>query len=137
MKFDNVKCLELNGLALADFTDGEDDGEDATGYIDGTYQLPAGAFPLFWEANITTAFVGTTSATMAVGTTTDADAFTAVTTNSVVAVAKKTSFALAPCTAADRAVRVTITDTKESDPDFGDFSAGELSLKLFYIESET
>ena len=129
MKFDNVKCLELNGLALADFTD----GGGATGYIDGTYQLPAGAFPLFWEANITTAFVGTTSATMAVGTTTDADAFTAVTTNSVAAVAKKTSFALAPCTAADRAVRVTIT----SDSDFVDFSAGELSLKLFYIESET
>ena len=129
MKFDNVKCLELNGLALADFTD----GEDATGYIDGAYELPAGAFPLFWEANITTAFAGTTSATMEVGTTTDADAFSAVTTNSVAAVAKKTSFALAPCTAADRAVRVTIT----SDSDFGDFSAGELSLKLFYIESET
>ena len=136
MKFDNVKCLELNGLALADFTDGEDDGEDATGYIDGTYQLPAGAFPLFWEANITTAFAGPASA-MAVGTTTDADAFTAVTTNSVAAVAKKVSFALAPCASADRTVRVTITDTKESDPDFGDFSAGELSLKLFYIESET
>ena len=129
MKFDNVKCLELNGLALADFTD----GGGATGYIDGTYQLPAGAFPLFWEANITTAFAGTTTATMEVGTTTDADAFSAVTTNSVVAVAKKTSFALAPCTAADRAVRVTIT----SDSDFVDFSAGELSLKLFYIESET
>jgi len=133
MKFDNVKCLELNGLALADFTD----GGGATGYIDGTYQLPAGTFPLFWEANITTAFAGTTTATMEVGTTTDADAFSAVTTNSVAAVAKKTSFALAPCTAADRAVRVTITDTKESDPDFGVFSAGELSLKLFYIESET
>jgi len=129
MKFDNVKCLELNGLALADFTD----GEDATGYIDGAYELPAGAFPLFWEANITTAFAGTTTATMEVGTTTDADAFSAVTTNSVAAVAKKTSFALAPCTAADRAVRVTIT----SDSDFVDFSAGELSLKLFYIESET
>ena len=129
MKFDNVKCLELNGLALADFTD----GGGATGYIDGTYQLPAGTFPLFWEANITTAFAGTTTATMEVGTTTDADAFSAVTTNSVAAVAKKTSFALAPCTAADRAVRVTIT----SDSDFVDFSAGELSLKLFYIESET
>ena len=137
MKFDNVKCLELNGLALADFTDGEDDGEDATGYIDGTYQLPAGAFPLFWEANITTAFVGTTSATMAVGTTTDADAFTAVTTNSVAAIAKKTSFALAPCASADRTVRITVTDTKDSSPNFGDFTAGGLSLKLFYIESET
>lgn len=128
MKFSDIDHLYLPGLALADFTD----GENATGYVDGAVKLPAGAIPLFWEADITTAFAGTTSATMMVGTTTDTDAFSATTTNSVATAAKKTSFALAPSTAADRTVRITVTDTKASSADFGDFTAGQLDLRLYY-----
>lgn len=129
MNFANTfKYITLGPLALADFTD----GEDATGYVDGEFTLPAGAIPVLWEADVTTAFAGTTSATMMVGTTTDTDAFSATTSNSVAAVAKKTSFALAPSSTSARTIRVTVTDTKASSPDFGDFTAGELTLRLFY-----
>ena len=128
MKFSDIKVLELNGLALAGFTD----GGGATGYIDGAFKLPAGAIPLFWEADITTAFAGTTAATMTVGTAASASVFTATTTNSVIAVGRKTSFGLAPSATTDTTVRVTITDTKATSPDFGAFSAGKLNLKLFF-----
>lgn len=129
MNFSNTfKYITLGPLALADFTD----GKGATGYVDGEFTLPAGAIPVLWEADVTTAFAGTTSATMMVGTTTDTDAFSATTNNSVAAVAKKTSFALAPSAAAARTVRITVTDTTSATPDFGDFTAGELTLRLFY-----
>jgi len=128
MKFDHIQCLKLSGLALAAFTD----STGATGYIDGAFKLPANAIPLFWEADITTAFAGTTSATMTVGTTASASLFTATTTNSVSTTGKRTSMALAPSDTTERTVRVTVTDTKVTSPDFGAFSAGKLTLCLFY-----
>ena len=133
MKFQNIKCIESESLTLANMTD----GTDATGYIDVTAAtLPIGAIPLFWEASITTAFAGTTSATMMVGVSGDTDAFSATTSNSVAAVAKKTSFALAPSSTSARTIRVTITDTKSESADFGDFTAGALTLKLYFYEPE-
>ena len=133
MKFQNIKCIESESLALADMID----GGGVTGYIDVTAaDLPIGAIPLFWEASVTVAFAGTDSATMMVGVSGDTDAFSETTTGSVAAIAKKTSHALSPSSTAARTIRVTVTDTTASTADFGDFAAGALTLKLFFYEPE-
>lgn len=119
-------------VELDDFTD----GEDATGYVD-LYALPAGALVLGWKANITTAFAGTTAATMQIGVSGDVNRFSADTSSSIIAAAVKGSLALAVDAAkginAAATPRVTITDTKGSDPDFGDFTAGKMEITIYYI----
>ncbi|SRR6056297_340405 len=121
-------------VALADFTD----GEDATGYVD-LSALPAGSIVLGWMADITTAFAGTTAATMQVGVATDVNRFSADTSSSVVAAAKKASLALAVDAGKSIATaitpRVTVTDTKGESPDFGDFTAGAMEVTLYYIDT--
>jgi len=132
-KLNYVKCSEQD-IALADFTD----GTDATGYVD-LDDLPIGAMILGWRAEITTAFAGTTAATMQIGISSDVNRFSADTTSSVIAAAIKGSLALAVDAAksigAATTPRVTITDTKGSSPDFGDFSAGAMTITIAYIDT--
>jgi len=133
MKFNYFKNISQE-ISLADFTD----GTDATGYVDLDIELPAGAIPIAWEAQITEAFAGTTDATLQVGTTTDVDAFSVTTDGDATTAARIVSSALAPSAATDRTIRVTLTDTKSESPDFGDFTeaTGAFTLKFISVLPE-
>lgn len=133
MKFNYFKNISQE-ITLADF----EDGGAASGYVDLDVQLLADAIPIAWEAQITEAFAGTTDATIQVGTTSSADAFSVTTDGDATTAARIVSSALAPSSPSDRTVRVTLTDTKGSSPDFGDFTAatGAFTLKLITVQPE-
>lgn len=120
-------------VALSDFTD---DGA-ASGHVDLTEQVPAGALVLGVELDVTTAFAGGTSPTAQVGDTTNTDRFTANGALAVDAVAQVGSEA--PDTAGNAyvgsatTVRVTVTDGGAS-PDFTGLTAGQVTATVAYLK---
>ena len=76
---------------------------------------------------------------MMVGVSGDTDRFSADTSGSIIAAANKASLALAAdagkSIGAAITPRVTISDTKGTSPDFGDFTAGALTLTIYFIDT--
>lgn len=126
----------IRKLAQAIAVGGFTDGGSASGYIDLTSKLPAGAIPLGWRFVGSGAFDGDTSAVLEVGVSGDTDRFSADTAGSVFAVATIGSLAIAAdaCKgiAAEVTVRVTVTTA-------ADFTAcktsgkGAGTLELYYL----
>mgnify|MGYP001546677485 FL=1 len=117
-----------------DVTSGWTDGGSTSGYIDLTPTIPAGAIPIAWRANVTTAFACDTTATMLVGISGDTDKFTENGAQSVAATGKVAGSALGQAEGANsigsaQTVRVTVTE----DSDFGDVTAGAATISIFYI----
>jgi hypothetical protein len=115
---------------LADFTD----NTDATGYVDLSTQLLAGAIPLGFKAVVHTAFIGNVSAAIQVGVSGDLDRFSSVADQSVFTAG--TVGAGAPADAADgigaaQTVRVTVT----GGTDFTAITAGSMTVTVYYIET--
>ncbi|MBT3201173.1 MAG: hypothetical protein HN350_14825 [Phycisphaerales bacterium] len=117
---------------VLDFDDFTDNG-DATGYIDFTTDdIPAGSIVTGWKAVPTAGFTGDTTAVIEVGTAADPDAFSADTSQSVLAAATVGSGA-APDTAfvgAATTPRVTVTGAA----DFTSISAGSMTVTVYYKE---
>lgn len=115
-------------LLFSGFTD----GGGTSGYKDLATQVPAGALILGWRAEVLTGFTGDTTAVIQVGTSADADRFSSVTTNSVLAAgtvgSQTKDGVLAFCSAATT-VRVTVT----GGADFTAVAAGEMNVTLQYI----
>jgi hypothetical protein len=123
-----LRKITSQSLAYGDFTD----NEDATGYIDVTTQLPAGALPLGFKAVVTTGFTGDTTATIQVGVATDLDRFSLNTDQSVLAAASVGSLAAtdgADGMNAAQTIRVTVT----GGADFTSISAGVMTVEVYYI----
>lgn len=125
-----IHCIEQT-VNKADMTD----GGAAAGTISLTEQLPIGAIPMFWTADVKTAFTGDTSAVIKAGVATDDDRFSADTTQSVFAAGFVGSGVLAADAlkgvGAAQTVRVTITTAA----DFTAAAAGKFVFRLYYLRS--
>ncbi len=114
-------------VAFGDFTD----NEDATAYIDLTTKLPAGAIVLGWECVVATGFTGSATCTVQVGVAGALDKFSVVTDLSIFAAGTVGATVKAGnvyC-AAETTVRVTATE----DSDWGDITAGAMTVNVWYI----
>jgi len=131
MKFRMVKSLVSQALKIADFTDNTG---TATGYIDFDTALPAGAIPLAWKAVVATGFTGDTTAVMQVGKSGDVDKFSANTAQSCLAAGTVGSLALAADAMTGFSTATTPRVTVTGGSDFGDVTAGEMTVEIFYIE---
>lgn len=117
-------------VAFGDFTD----NGDATGYVDLSDQLPAGAIPLGTKYVVGTGFTGDTTAVAQTGVAGDLDRFASATDQSVLAAA--TVGHGVPADACDgigaaQTVRVTVT----GGADFGSIAAGSMTVTLLYAET--
>ncbi len=114
-------------IVFGDFTD----NEDATAYIDLTTKLPAGAIVLGWECVVATGFTGSATCTVQVGVAGALDKFSVVTDLSIFAAGTVGATVKAGnvyC-AAETTVRVTATE----DSDWGDITAGAMTVNVWYI----
>ena len=118
-------------LDIGDFTD----NGDATGYIDFTSAaIPAGAIVVGWKAVVATGFTGDTTAVVEVGISGDTDAYSADATQSVLAVATVGSAAKEASAFVTAAATPRVTVTGGSD--FGNISAGSMTLTVYYVEPD-
>ena len=122
----------VSNVSKAFAYDAMTDNTNATGYIDFTTTIPAGALVLGWKAVTTTGFTGDTTATIQVGIAGGVGNFSTVTSGSVVAagtVGSASVLATSFCAAATTA-RVTIT----GGADFTSISAGACTVTIFYAQ---
>lgn len=121
-----LQCL-CETVALADFTDG--------GGAVGTYalktQIPAGAWVLRTIIQDVTGFAGNTSAALIVGDGTDTDRYMTSTLDVFSSVAAIDGAAVSGVAIHTAAKTVTLTITVNSD--WGLVSAGQLTIKIFYL----
>ena len=123
---------QTTGLDFDDFTD----NADATGYVDLTTQLPAGAIPLGWRCTVATGFTGDTTAVIQVGVSGDLNRFSADTAQSVLAAATvgASSLAADACDGMNAAQTIRLTVTGGAD--FTSIAAGSISeFELLYISN--
>jgi len=126
-----VRSCESQPLNFGDFTD----NGDASGYIDFTSgDLPAGCMVVGFKAVVATGFTGDTTAAIEVGKAGDTDAFSADTSQSVLAAGTvgSGSNADAGFVAAAATPRVTVTGSS----DFGNISAGSMTVTVYYVEMD-
>ncbi len=120
-------------VAYGDFTD----NGDATGYVDLDTDLPKGAIVTGTKLVVTTAFDSgsTSTATAQVGISGDLDRFTENTdldVNSAGTVGSTPAPEAMDGVGATATPRVTVTE----DSDFGQISSGEMTVEIYYIETE-
>ncbi len=121
-------------VLVADFTD---DG-GASGFIDLTEPLPAGALPIGWKCEVNGGFGGDTSAVVQVGVEGDTDRFSADTDQSVFAVGTVGSLTTAAgaCNDIDTAISIRVTVTGNID-----FTAivndenGDMTVSFYFLQS--
>lgn len=115
----------------ADFTD----NTDATGYIDLSTQLPAGAIPLGVKYIVSEGFAGDTTAVVQTGVSGDLDRFSSVTDQSVLTDSTVVGHVVPADTCdgigAAQTVRVTVT----GGADWGNITAGTMLVCLYYIQT--
>lgn len=126
-----VASLVSQPLLVASFAD----GGSTSGSIDfAGAELPAGAIVLGWEANVTGAFAGDTSAVIQVGVDGDPDKFTADTTQSAFTAGRRGS-AAAPATAWQAAAaqpRVTVTSASDFTSVVSN-GGGAMTVTLYFL----
>lgn len=127
-----IKTLVSQTLDYDDFTD----GGGASGKIAFTTgQIPAGSIVLGWRADISTAFVCSSTITGTVGLTGDTDCWTLSGTDPSFAAA---GTVWAPADFADTDIVVTSASTPylelTEDSDFGDVTAGSCVVKVYYLQ---
>lgn len=114
-------------VTRADFTDG--------GSTSGTYnlktQIPAGAFILRTLVQDVTGFTGDTSAALIVGDGTDTDRYNTG-TPSVFTTATMITMGV-PSGTLEHTAAKTVTLTVTSNADFTNVTAGQLTIKIFYL----
>jgi hypothetical protein len=115
------------------FDDMTDNAGTATGFIDLTTLLPAGAVPIGWTFDVLTGFTGDTTAVMQVGIAGDLDRFSAATSRSVLTAAQVGSHVIAAdgLLSVDAAVAIRVTITGGAD--FTSIDAGEGTIRFYYL----
>lgn len=115
-------------VSFGDFTD----NGDATGYVDLSSPLPAGAVPLAVIYAVSTGFTGDTTATVQAGVAGDLDRFASVTDQSVLAAAT-VGHGVAPdaCDGINSAQTIRVTVTGAAD--FTGIAAGTMTVTLKYM----
>ena len=115
-------------VAFGDFTD----NTDATGFVDLTTALPAGAIPIGTKFVVSTGFTGDTTAIVQAGVAGTLDMFTENTDQSVLAAATVGSTPTPDCADgmnAAKTIRVTVT----GGADFTSISAGVMVVYVYYL----
>ncbi len=123
-----LQRLVSQTLDYASFTD----NGDATGYIDLSGTVPPGSIIVGWKGLVGEGFSGDTTATIEVGKAGDTDAYSGDASQSVLnaaTVGSAASEALA-FVGSSATPRVTITGAS----DFGNISAGSMTLTVYYLE---
>jgi hypothetical protein len=123
--------LVSQSLAVASFTD----GGSTSGYIDFTTgALPAGALVLGWMADVTGAFAGDTTATIAVGVSGSTSRFSADTAQSAFTTGKRGSASAVATafSATSLTPRVTVTGTADFTSIVSN-AGGVMTVTLFYV----
>lgn len=120
-------------LTVSEFTD----NTNATGYVDLSTQIPAQSIVIGWKINVTSGFAGDTTAIASVGVAGNLDAFSADTAQSVLAIAKVGSNALAAesYTTAATTVRLTVT----GGADFTTIKTANTAactITVYYVQTE-
>jgi hypothetical protein len=119
-------------FARADMTD---NAGTATGYIDLTTQLPAGAIPTGWKLLTNLGFTGDpATAVVSVGIAGDLDRFSADTTGSVYVTGVTVGsepLAADACKSINAAVAIRVTITSAAD--FTNVAAGNATITFYYI----
>lgn len=116
-------------VSYSDFTD----GGGASGTYDFAKSLPAGAFVIGTKVTVEEAFDGDTTATLAVGNTSDTNKYTDNTTVDVSSVGVVGDSAEDPLEFIAEATTVRATLTGASD--FGNFTAGRAFIEVFYLST--
>jgi len=117
-------------VKYSDFTD----GGSTSGTLDLTQTLPVGAFVLGTKVKVTTGFSGDTTATLAVGNTSDTNKYTDNTTVNVLAAATVGESAEDPLEfiASATTVRLTVTGAVA----FSSIGAGKMLVEVFYFSTK-
>jgi hypothetical protein len=125
-----VGQLVSQDLKIADFTD----NTNATGYIDITDKLPAGAIVLGWKAVVGTGFSGDTTAVIEIGVSGTLDKFSVDTSQSVLTagtVGSSSKLSANNFLGSATTVRVTVT----GGADFTSITAGEMVVTIYYVQT--
>jgi len=134
MKLRMIKKLESQIMNADDFTD----ATETTGTLAFDDKLPVGAMVLGWKAVVTGAFTGDTSCLLSVGISTDADKFSADTTENIFAAGTYGSLALAADAVtglgAEMTPFVTITSATNMTLVIAD-GTGQMVVTLYYIDT--
>ena len=127
-KINNLSML-TETFDIDDFTDGTDD----TGYADFTNAIPANAIPLGWKAVVSTGFTGDTTAVVQVGSSSDVDMLSGAVPSCLAAGTVGSS---APDDTAFDSIGTALTPrvTVAGQGDFGNITAGEMTITIFYLE---
>ena len=135
MKMRMIKECISQTLNAADFTD----ATATTGTLAFTEKLPIGAMVLGWKAVVTGAFTGDSSCEISVGISTDADKYSADTTENAFAAGTFGSLALAADSVtglgAELTPFVTITSATNMTLVIAD-ATGEMVITLYYIDTK-
>ncbi len=115
-------------VAFGDFTD----NTNATGYVDLTTAMPAGAVPIATKFVVSTGFTGDTTAIVQAGIAGTLDMFTENTDQSVLAAATVGSTPTPDCADGMNAVK-TIRVTVTGGSDFGAITAGVMVVFVYYL----
>jgi len=128
--FPAVSKLVSQSLLVAAFTD----GGGTSGFIDFTGTLPAGALVLGWEANVSGAFAGDTSATINVGISGTVGKFTADAAQSAFTTGRRGSASTAATSFQATAVSPRVTVTGAADfTSIVTNAQGAMTVTLFYL----
>jgi len=114
-------------LDYASFTD----NGDASGYIDFIGSIPAGSIIVGWKAVVASGFAGDTSAVLEVGIAGDTDAYSADTSQSVFDAETVGSAGREASAFVGSSVSPRVSVTGGSD--FGNISAGSMTLSIYYV----
>ncbi len=117
-------------IAFGDFTD----GGAAAATLDLTATLPAGAIPIAWRAQTTTAFATVTTMTLLVGITGDTNKFSEGDGQAIQAVGWYGDSALGQAEGVDAInAAQTILLTATEDSEWGDVTAGTFTIYFYYL----
>ncbi len=117
-------------IAFGDFTD----GGAAAATLNLTATLPAGAIPIAWRVQTTTAFATVTTMTLLVGVSGDTDKFSESSGQAIQAVGWYGDSALGQTEGVDAInAAQTILLTATEDSEWGDVTAGAFTIYFYYL----
>mgnify|MGYP003417941323 FL=1 len=117
-------------MLYTDFTD----NTNTTGYMDFTTAIPAGCMVLGWQADVRTGFTGDTTATVQVGVSGSIGRFSAITNSSCLAAGNVGSQVPGSSTNAYCPSATTSRVTVTGAADFTSISAGEMDIRIAYLQ---
>jgi hypothetical protein len=127
---------------IAQWVDYDDftDGGGAAGTLNMTETIPAHSWTIGVKAKVTTGFIGNTSCTLSVGTSTDANDFSTGSTINIYTAATVSATAVGTTTGTTpglflTSAATTVKLTATGNSDFTAVSAGKMFVEVFYLST--